>query len=778
MNRKSTIKAIGGTFLCALALAGCIDDKYNLSDLDTTMRIGKGDDIFYLPNLSLGNIKLNALFDLGQSGVIDSIGGTYFLNAGDTTVTPPIVIGAITINKPIINPFNTTLDIMGSGFAVKQKTQRKLPTSLSAEEIAKLQELAGKSAEDIQNMTTENLEDINSLFSGFGDITEDIVEQVTEILDQGVTTTGLSGAEKLLDIVEEMVSGNTDYFEKYLKDITYQYNVSNTLPALSKIQEGAKAEHINPDVVDFKAINIDPITLDFWVEIGTIYKQYKDESPFINKVHLDEFTMKLPKGFHVTKASFRGYSIDVSDAEQGTLVLADGIDEEGYDLSHGKIQVSLTIDGASVSEENGIIFDTTDPNNHIVRVTGSFEILGKIRLAKEDFNLKQLSDRQKSILLGKNANFNELLPSSISFKGGGTFDKNLAINKFTGDLQHAISTDQWSDIVLNLPEFLTDTAVKLALPNPQLYMALHTGELPASIDNADVILNSYPHNNPGEVIPLTLANINLGKTPDGRTQVMCASPLCADPEKRVQQSQFPFEFQDATKFVPTYPSQGVNIDQILENVPDKIEISSTDPAGIMVHLNDCKNLDLTKQYPIQLEYKLYSPLNFSDDFKLVYTGEESEMDFGESLADYKFNELIVESTPISDLPLGIDLYVTPYSKTGANLSNLLWIIYLEETSPGSGQYVGKRISELPLSIRAMCDGKKSGDRFALLIRAAEGHTMDEVLQSSDPSKQFYGLTYRAVLHGAIDPNLVLKADQGIQLTDIRIGIQGGITITP
>ena len=85
---------------------------------------------------------------------------------------------------------------------------------------------------------------------------------------------------------------------------------------------------------------------------------------------------------------------------------------------------------------------------------------------------------------------------------------------------------------------------------------------------------------------------------------------------------------------------------------------------------------------------------------------------------------------------------------------------------------------MPLNIRAMCDGTKAGDRFALLIQAAAGHTMDEVLQSSDPAKQFYTLKYRAVLHDAVNPNLVLKTDQGIQLTDIRIGIQGGITITP
>ena len=691
MKRKSVIKVLGGTLLCALTLAGCIDDKYNLSDLDTTMRIGKGDAVFYLPNLSLGDIKLNALFDLGESGAIDSIGGTYFLNKGDTTATPPIVIGAITINKPIINPFATSLDIAGA-LPVKKNARRKLPVDISDVDKAALEKLAEKTKGEIEGMTLPELEDVASLFNGFGEITDDVVDAIVPIIEDGIKNapipTDVQDAKQLLElVVEEMVSGNEAFLDKYLKDVTYEYNVSNSMPALSKIQEGARAEHINPDVADFKSIKIDPITLDFWLEIGTIYKGSGDEIPFINKVHLDEFTMKLPKGFHVTKASFHGHSINVGEAEQGTLVLADGFDEEGYDLSNGRIAISLTIDGATVSEANGIIFDTTDPNNHIVQVTGAFEILGKIRLAKEDFNLTKLSNRQKSILLGQSANFRELLPTSITFKGGGSFDKNLAINKFTGDLQHAISTDQWSDISLNLPEFLTDTAVKLALPNPQLYLALHTGDLPASIDKGNIVLNSYPHNNPGTVIPLNLTDIDLGRAEDGRTEVLCISPLCNDPEKRVKQELFPIEFRDATKFRATYPSKPVPVNELLENVPDVIKIDSPDPEGIMVHLNNCQNLDLTKQYPIQLEYKLYSPMNFSDDFKLVYEGEESEMDFGESIADYKFNQLIVESTPISHLPLGIDLYVTPYSKTGANLSDLLWIVYLEETSPGSGQFI-------------------------------------------------------------------------------------------
>ncbi len=84
-------------------ITGCIDNDYDLSDIDTTARI-KVDDLVIPVNL--GEIKLGNILDLDPDGNIKEIDGQYVLVQDGSFSSENIVIDPVVISSPSI-PQNT-----------------------------------------------------------------------------------------------------------------------------------------------------------------------------------------------------------------------------------------------------------------------------------------------------------------------------------------------------------------------------------------------------------------------------------------------------------------------------------------------------------------------------------------------------------------------------------------------------------------------------------------------------------------------------------------------
>lgn len=84
----------------------CIDDKYDLDNIDMT--IGTSGDELKLPTSSTGEIILKNIMEEG--GIVQVVDGEYFLIEKGEADVPKITIEPISIKKPVLEGFNTTVN--------------------------------------------------------------------------------------------------------------------------------------------------------------------------------------------------------------------------------------------------------------------------------------------------------------------------------------------------------------------------------------------------------------------------------------------------------------------------------------------------------------------------------------------------------------------------------------------------------------------------------------------------------------------------------------------
>lgn len=99
---------LGLVAMTACSLVSCMDDRYDLDDVDMT--IGTSGDLT-LPESSTGDILLSSFLDITEDGIVQVVDGEYFLVKDGTADVPSIDISPISINKPTLSDFNVNVDL-------------------------------------------------------------------------------------------------------------------------------------------------------------------------------------------------------------------------------------------------------------------------------------------------------------------------------------------------------------------------------------------------------------------------------------------------------------------------------------------------------------------------------------------------------------------------------------------------------------------------------------------------------------------------------------------
>ena len=132
MSKQSLEKIFLTLLTGALSLTACVDDSYNLSDLNTTIQVGSSGTLT-LPSSSTGDIVLKNIFDLTKDGPITTLTvdgqELYFLDKDGEASPDPIKIQDIVINKPADQTINATLDLRGVLGGVKAQSPQKAPVT-------------------------------------------------------------------------------------------------------------------------------------------------------------------------------------------------------------------------------------------------------------------------------------------------------------------------------------------------------------------------------------------------------------------------------------------------------------------------------------------------------------------------------------------------------------------------------------------------------------------------------------------------------------------------
>ena len=83
----------------AVAFTSCVDDKYDLSDIDTTVRVNV--DNLTIP-VNIDEIMLSSILE--ESDQLKIVNGQYAISEDGTFESSEIRIGAVTVGSQTLNP--------------------------------------------------------------------------------------------------------------------------------------------------------------------------------------------------------------------------------------------------------------------------------------------------------------------------------------------------------------------------------------------------------------------------------------------------------------------------------------------------------------------------------------------------------------------------------------------------------------------------------------------------------------------------------------------------
>lgn len=532
---------------------------------------------------------------------------------------------------------------------------------------------------------------------------------------------------RISDYSSEMIAISVFGFEVQIPNVTYLYTIKDEDNAnydIDVTSDNVPSEVVMLDNVKF----VDETTLDANIKL------YFDENhAFINKVHLDHLRVTFPKGLHVAHAEFRHWTdidgtIKLKDEraveinnEEGYILLTETDKNTIIDKDHN-IDVLITFDQAVTSNE-GFTFE-----NGEVGLKGLFEIDGTFRLEAMDFNINENTiTLEQAIELNDTRSFDVIRPGDIDCDGSAFFiNGDIMVKSFSGLVKNEIGNV--APIVLNdMPDFMNDPEVIFDLANPAIFVEVNN-PLPAETKTVMTLTSVYS---------------------DGRQPVVKDADITIPANKHVV-----FCMAEEPSAVDDIPVQYFG----LEIVPIRIiglgDLLKILPKEIHVDLEDVtmaiKDLPVPSTYDLQVSYQVYTPLEFGEEFKLVYQGTEEGL--SEDLEDVNkldAKEVRIEANAVTNFPMDLTLSVDALDRNNVSLK-------------------GKVVTVNDIVINAHKGSEESSTQpVAITIKPMSGHSIRELLEKLD---KFH---YRAVAEA--DSEGKLFEDAHIKLTDIKITLVGGIS---
>lgn len=527
----------------------------------------------------------------------------------------------------------------------------------------------------------------------------------------------------------------------------YRYKIKPEDKAHYDINESSGL--IAKEVVSLESVRfVDNTTLD-----ATIKIVFDEEHKFINKVHLDNLTLTIPKGLHVSKAVFRHWTeidgevkhmdeevaLDKINNAEGKIYLTAldkntivGHENHKDHEDHGdhEIDILITFDRAVVGNE-GFTF-----KDNKVSLEGKFDIGGTFRLEPTDFNLDELTDEQKQTVI-RDGNFNAIRPEHITFTGNAKFDNDILIESFAGVVKTEVG--DIAPIELNdMPDFLNEPDVCLDLQNPAFFVKVKN-TMPSDAKTSIVLRSVYEDGT--ETVEIRTKELNI---PKEKEVVFC---LACDPDNAV----VPKAAKDGEIDYTQYEKIDVkveNLGDLLKKLPKEIQVEVADVTI------DTDNMPTPTAAPVTydfgVDYKVYTPLEFADEFKLVYQGTEEGI--GEDMTDVDkldTKAMRIDATAITNFPLNLTLSVDALDCYDNSLKRDVIDVDDIVISAHKGE---EGYSEQPIT---------------LTISPKEGHSISELLQRLDKFQ------YRAVAEA--DGYGKLKEDSYLKLANIKITLVGGVS---
>ena len=155
--KKNFFFGIGCLALASCLLSACVDDKYDVNDMDMT--IGSTSDLA-LPSLSTDSILLKNIMDLGEDDIIKVKDGEFRLVTSGQANMTETEVNEITISKPNIEAVHTNVQLNTNGNPARYRAVAGVPDETFAYTITE-QNKAFFEVNETSNVISEDLVDVD-----------------------------------------------------------------------------------------------------------------------------------------------------------------------------------------------------------------------------------------------------------------------------------------------------------------------------------------------------------------------------------------------------------------------------------------------------------------------------------------------------------------------------------------------------------------------------------------------------------------------------------------
>lgn len=313
----------------------------------------------------------------------------------------------------------------------------------------------------------------------------------------------------------------------------------------------------------------------------------------------------------------------------------------------------------------------------------------------------------------------------------------ITVESVKGVFAPAIAPDnELIDISEELPDFLKDDAVTIAVANPTIKFEADMLEIPADISMTAAIDPMFN-----------------GAADTDNTAVLTRTTL------KKQANNIIYFCQESTPYDPTGEMAtgatvvgGQQLSQLIKKLPDAVQfrMNGNDAQGkpMVSVVEEPIEIKLGYDYDAAIAYDVCVPFTFNKGLTIVYN--DSVDDMNKDLKDYAAEGIVISGTAVNAIPLDLLAEVTPVGLDGQPLP-------------------GIKVTNASIKAATMGEGVTT-------TPAESPITLDITLQDPNDLKKLDKLRFRITADNQTDGvRGELCSDQYLSIKDLRLKLKGKVT---
>ncbi|MBO4907424.1 MAG: hypothetical protein J5486_10435 [Bacteroidaceae bacterium] len=605
MRKQNLAKMLCGVLIGTAALSACVDDKYDLGNLDGTVQLGQGSR-FSLPTSDVDSIKLSNLFDIDpESSIEERADGSYFVNTDGKADPTTVKVNVIEISKPDDQHFDATLDLRDIGAGVKASA----PLMGDGTPSGYFYDISSIAKADIKNARATGISsDVVAI---------DMIKFTPTTFNLDVTVTGTN-----IDVFKSMTfdhlvlhlpkgfglsscsyMGNELLTDDLKKSVlaTGQLDIYSRMQALGISTEYTGFKTGNP--ISFRlVIDSTAVLTTTAASNGATFNPVAHSAALEGKIQLEGFVSITNTQVDETLLQSRFTSMASTMTPAEIASISADISAGNYQTALAKVIPQIDFKGDGAFGSNLSVTKFTGKIQHSINSINPVELNDLPDFLTEDGVSLDLANPQIFLQL--------TLKSPIGYK----------------PFRQKLTTSVQLDAYQKGNYAATGTA--------------NTGDIEFNFADA----THYLH--------VDAADAEDGKNMDAMLIRVCNK----NKEGVVPAAVIPDELDYLKNCRTDAPVKDLNT--LLTTVPDRIEVKGGTSNNIVVNV-DCDDAELPLNTTIDFAYTVYTPLEFGETFTIVYTdSEDGWAEDMKDLEDLDFESIEISATAVSKDPVPLDMNIT------------------------------------------------------------------------------------------------------------------------